>query len=294
MNTIKNMKALAWITVAMVLSVSVYFIWQMKENASMETNLDEYMPRTHPAFVYSDMAEDWFNIKDGILIAIENKHGIYNSQTLGKIRDITEALEEMPEFDSNDVLSLYAADNITGTEWGFDVCAFYRHVPDLSNVRLNGFVRNYTGVFTNKDGDLSILQNTFNLNFSSRGDKIAFRVNPYTYHYFDKELELGLREAYMDMYFNNFDLRVGKQQIIWGKAEGVFITDVVAPKDLREFLLPDFDEIRLGITALKLNYYSGNSTLEAVWVPVFTPTRMPESGSMWQPRLAFPAPVSYD
>ena len=69
---------------------------------------------------------------------------------------------------------------------------------------------------------------------------------------------------------------------------------MVAPKDLREFLLPDFDEIRLGITALKLNYYSGNSTLEAVWVPVFTPTRMPESGSMWQPRLAFPAPVSYD
>lgn len=162
------------------------------------------------------------------------------------------------------------------------------------NIRFNGFVRNYTGVLTNEAGDLSILQNTFNLNFSSRGDKVAFNVNPYLYHYTDRELELGLREAYMDMYFNNFDLRVGKQQIIWGKAEGVFITDVVAPKDLREFLLPDFDEIRMGITALKLNYYFGNSTLEAVWTPVFTPTQMPESGSIWQPQMDFPALVSFD
>jgi uncharacterized protein len=125
----KNMKALAWITVTAVLAISVYFIFLMKENARMETNLDEYMPRTHPAFVYSDMAEDWFNIKDGILIAIENKDGIYNPQTLEKIRDITEALEDMPEFDSNDVMSLYSADNITGTEWGLDVRSFYRRVP---------------------------------------------------------------------------------------------------------------------------------------------------------------------
>jgi uncharacterized protein len=129
MKTLKNMKALAWITIAVVLFVSVYFVFQMKENARMETNLDEYMPRTHPAFVYSDMAEDWFNIKDGILIAIENKQGIYNPQTLEKIRNITEALEDMPEFDSNDVMSLYSADNITGTEWGLDVRSFYRRVP---------------------------------------------------------------------------------------------------------------------------------------------------------------------
>lgn len=129
MNTPKNMRTFAWITVAVVMAVSVYFIFEMKENARMETNLDEYMPRTHPAFVYSDMAEDWFNIKDGILIAIENKKGIYNPQTLEKIRDITEALEDMPEFDSNDVMSLYSADNITGTEWGLDVRSFYRRVP---------------------------------------------------------------------------------------------------------------------------------------------------------------------
>ena len=35
----------------------------MIENSRMETDLDEYMPQDHPAFVYSDQAEEWFNIK---------------------------------------------------------------------------------------------------------------------------------------------------------------------------------------------------------------------------------------
>ncbi len=162
------------------------------------------------------------------------------------------------------------------------------------DLRIGGYARNYTGVLTGQGNELSILQNTFNLNFSQRGDKIAFKVNPYLYHYFDSDLELGLREAYLDMYFNNFDLRIGKQQIIWGKAEGVFITDIVSPKDLREFLLPDFDEIRMGVTALKLNYYFGMSTIEVVWTPVFTPTSMPEQGSIWSPEMDFPAPAAFD
>jgi hypothetical protein len=163
-----------------------------------------------------------------------------------------------------------------------------------NSLNINGYARNYTGVLLNEGNSLSILQNTLNLDFTHRGDKIAFKVNPYMDHYFDHTLEWGLREAYLDMYFDNFDLRLGKQQIIWGKAEGVFITDVVSPKDLSEFLLRDFDEIRMGVTSLKLNYYFGSSTLEAVWVPVFTPTLMPGEGSIWRPDMNFPAPPTFD
>lgn len=162
------------------------------------------------------------------------------------------------------------------------------------NVDITGYVRNYTGVMLNDGNDLSIIQNTLDLNLEKRTDRGGFKVNPYIYHYFDRKLELGLREAYLDLYFNNLDIRVGKQQIIWGKAEGVFITDVVSPKDLREFLLPDFDEIRTGITAVKLNYFKGDHNIEAVWTPVFTPTQMPEQGSIWAPALPFPMPPNWD
>ncbi|MFO7998598.1 MAG: MMPL family transporter [Bacteroidales bacterium] len=120
----------SWALVLVVLAVTFGFVLVLKNNARMETNLDEYMPRTHPAFVYSDQAEEWFDIKDGILIAIENKGGIYNPQTLEKIRDISEGLMFMEAIEENDVMSLFTAENIIGTEYGLEVNAFYGRVPD--------------------------------------------------------------------------------------------------------------------------------------------------------------------
>jgi uncharacterized protein len=144
----KNYKLLSWAIMIVVVALSVFFISSMKKNSKMETNLDEYMPKTHPAFVYSDQAEEWFNIKDGILIAIETKNGIYNAQTLQKIKDISLELIDMEEFEENDVMSLYTADNIVGSEDGLDVKAFYSRVPKSEekleelkqNVRTNDMV----------------------------------------------------------------------------------------------------------------------------------------------------------
>jgi len=114
---------------AIFLAVCVFFILEMKDNTQMETDLDKYMPQDHPAFVYSDQAEDWFDIKDGIIIAIENREGIYNTETLTKIKQLTKDLQKMDEIEKRDVTSLYAADNILGTEDGMDVKAFYKRVP---------------------------------------------------------------------------------------------------------------------------------------------------------------------
>lgn len=158
----------------------------------------------------------------------------------------------------------------------------------FAEIDFNGFVRNYTGILLNDNHDYSILQNTFDLNISQNGSKIAFKANPYLNQYSDDDLTLGLREAYMDMYFEKMDLRIGKQQIIWGKADGVFITDIISPKDMSEFLLPDFSEIRLGITSLKADYYFGDNTFEFVWVPSFTSTIMPDENSIWRPKMSFP------
>lgn len=140
---IKNqrLKTAAGLILIVVLIISAYFLQSIRQNARMETNLDKYMPKEHPAFVYSDQAEEWFNIKDGILIAIENKEGIFNSQSLQKIKDITKQLQDMNEFEDNDVTSLYSADNIIGSEYGLEVEAFYKKVPEsekkLDQLRVN-------------------------------------------------------------------------------------------------------------------------------------------------------------
>jgi predicted RND superfamily exporter protein len=112
-----------------VLIVTVMFFMVMKNKSEMETNLDKYMPDKHPAFVYSNEAEDWFNIKDGIIIAIENPDGIYHTETLQKVKDLTKRLQKMKEIEKSDVTSLYTADNIVGTEDGMDVKAFFKRVP---------------------------------------------------------------------------------------------------------------------------------------------------------------------
>ena len=161
------------------------------------------------------------------------------------------------------------------------------------NLDISGFARSYEGVLFNT-GDFGIVQQTLNLNFEQRGNKVAFKANPMMYLYNTDSLDFRMRELYLDLYFDNFDIRIGKQQVVWGKADGVFITDIVSPLNLTEFLLPDFDEIRTGVIAAKVNYYFGNSTLETILIPVFTPTERPAPGSIWYIQPDFPVTPSWD
>jgi hydrophobe/amphiphile efflux-3 (HAE3) family protein len=118
-----------WLSMIIIIAISAFFIFEMKENTKMETNLDKYMPQDHPAFIYSDKAEAWFNINDGIIIAIENKKGIYNTETLDTLKQLTKRFQKFDEIEKADVTSLYNADNIIGTDDGMDVKRFYKKVP---------------------------------------------------------------------------------------------------------------------------------------------------------------------
>ena len=118
-----------WLSLAAIMLVSAFFIVEMKENTTMETNLDKYMPQDHPAFIYSDKAESWFNIQDGIIIALENKNGVFNTETLDTLKKLTKRFQKFDEIEKKDVTSLYTADNIVGSDDGMDVKRFYKRVP---------------------------------------------------------------------------------------------------------------------------------------------------------------------
>jgi len=166
-------------------------------------------------------------------------------------------------------------------------------VQAQNNVDISGFARNYTSILYD-NGDFNMLQNTLNLNFDKIGDIVAFKANPMLYLYGTDSLDFRMREIYLDLYFKNVDIRIGKQQVVWGKADGVFITDIVSPLNLTEFLLPDFDEIRIGVYAAKFDYYFGNSTIEAIWKPVYAGNELPPPGSIWYKPPEFPAPPTFD
>ncbi|MCK5248334.1 MAG: hypothetical protein KAJ98_00125, partial [Spirochaetaceae bacterium] len=160
---------------------------------------------------------------------------------------------------------------------------------------IGGYVRNNTGVFLRDTMELSQFVNTLDLKFGYYGDMSTMNAEVYLNVTDDiDELEVGVRELYMDLYFNSIDLRIGKQKIIWGKGDGVFITDVVSPLDLSEFLTQEFEEIRLGVTALKMDWYVSALTFELIWIPVFSPTIMPDADSPWNQKGMVPDTSTYE
>jgi hypothetical protein len=99
----------------------------------------------------------------------------------------------------------------------------------------------------------------------------------------DQKTQLSLREAILTLTHGDVEARVGRQQIVWGEAISTFVTDVVNPKDFREFVLPDFTELRIPIWALDVLYrLAPGVTLEGVWTPDTMPNRLPKQGAEFQ------------
>ena len=99
----------------------------------------------------------------------------------------------------------------------------------------------------------------------------------------DQKLDLSLREALLLISRGDVDVRLGRQQIVWGEAIGTFITDIVNPKDFREFVLPDFSELRIPIWALDVTYRPAPGiSIEGVWTPDTRKNTLPNQGAEFQ------------
>ncbi len=89
-----------------------------------------------------------------------------------------------------------------------------------------------------------------------------------------------LREAYIDLLFDWLDVRIGKQQVVWGTADGIKILDAVNPTDMREFTLDDYRDSRIPLWMLKTELApTVNGTLQLLFIPDFEPNYIPPLGS---------------
>ena len=100
-------------------------------------------------------------------------------------------------------------------------------------------------------------------------------------------------ENYIDFSAGSWDFRLGAQQIVWGEVVGLFFADVVSARDTREFLLPNFDVIRIPQWAARAEYFAGDSHVEFVWIPVPAFDRIGKPGADFYPApLPSPTPSS--
>ncbi len=98
--------------------------------------------------------------------------------------------------------------------------------------------------------------------------------------YDQKKVEL--KEIYLDVHFPRADLRLGKQIVRWGVVEGSRVTDEINPLDLGEFILPEVEDRYIPLYLLKSDFYLGETTLEAIWIPDIKGHKPAPRGSEWE------------
>jgi len=62
-----------------------------------------------------------------------------------------------------------------------------------------------------------------------------------------------LREAYIDVSNENFDMRFGKQQVVWGTADGMKLLDSINPTDYSEMAQNQMEDSRIPVWMMNIN-----------------------------------------
>ncbi|MEP7062452.1 MAG: DUF1302 family protein [Betaproteobacteria bacterium] len=109
----------------------------------------------------------------------------------------------------------------------------------------------------------------------------------------DQRFDAFWRENYLDFSSGDWDFRVGAQQIVWGEVVGLYFADVVSARDMREFLLPSFDVMRIPQWAARAEYTAGDAHLEFIYIPVPAFDIIGKPGSEFYP-VPLPSPIPSD
>lgn len=89
-----------------------------------------------------------------------------------------------------------------------------------------------------------------------------------------------LRECFFDVFTERLDIRLGKQQVVWGTTDGVRILDMVNPLDYREWTIKDYSQIRIPLWMLKLEgELMMNGHLQLLVIPDYEPNYFAPAGS---------------
>ena len=174
------------------------------------------------------------------------------------------------------------------------VSAFAVQLGD--NLEIAGFIKTEVWVRNNLDDSnqyLTSLKNTADMAMEyTFNDNWAFFFHPryfYDFAYgiresaeFDRNQEkMGhsqrtewIRDCYLDYTSDNLDVRLGKQQVVWGTMD-VPILDRVMPWDLTNWFIPDLADMRIPLWMAKVEYSPWvDSTAQFLVIPDFEASRV--------------------
>lgn len=147
--------------------------------------------------------------------------------------------------------------------------------PILAGERIerDGYLSNKTAWSIEDPGQRSEFKNTLQLEVKVKID------DPYTYVKIigrarreDKlepqvEEDYDLREFYLAHNTERLSLKLGRQQVVWGKADGLRLLDIVTPLDLREFILEDYTKSRIPLWMFNGELFWEMNSLQVLVIP---------------------------
>ncbi|GAK56063.1 hypothetical protein U27_03025 [Candidatus Vecturithrix granuli] len=162
----------------------------------------------------------------------------------------------------------------------------------------DGYLKNATAVRANELDRFVKIENSFELGYSKRlTDMFGITLKGLAVYdaVYDVEEDLhvedeeeyrayiALREAFVDLTFDKLDLRLGKQQVVWGKTDGFRVLDTVNPLDYKEFVLSDFLDARIPLWMGKVEYYFNTDfSLQALVIPEMQFFELAKTGSEYE------------
>jgi len=96
-------------------------------------------------------------------------------------------------------------------------------------------------------------------------------------------VRLDYDEAWIRYQNDSIRLTAGAQRIIWGRADEFSPTDRLSTRDFTRLVLDDLQDRRRANPALRLQWFSGNRSLDLVYLPVFREAELPADESLWSP-----------
>lgn len=118
--------------IILTVAITVFLALQLK-HLRWETDARVYLPKGHPAIHYDEKVADLFGVKDSLIIGIVNEEkGIFNPNTLERIKRITDRIAMLPGVIANrpvDIASLSSAAVFSGDEQSIGSVPLMPEVP---------------------------------------------------------------------------------------------------------------------------------------------------------------------
>ena len=99
----------------------------------------------------------------------------------------------------------------------------------------------------------------------------------------EDSLDVRFREAFIQYKSDNFLLKMGNQQVVWGEAFGNFYSDIINPKDFRNGLYGDFNRVRLQIPMINSKVIFSKFSIQGIYIPIASFDILPQPGSDYFP-----------